>query len=99
LVYTITDDTNKEKGSYTVSDGSVTFIAYSEDTKYRKEDKVYITIPQGDFTQKKIIVGRYLESSEDEQGINYIAPIDRIIPAKTYTKYDFGVIADNIILD
>lgn len=99
LVYTITDDSNKEKGSYTVSDGSVTFTAYSEDTKYRKEDKVYITIPQGDFTQKKIIVGRYLETSEDEQGISYVAPIDRIIPAKTYTKYDFGVIADDIILD
>jgi hypothetical protein len=86
LVYTITDDSAKDKGNYTVGDGSVTFIAYSEDTKYKKDDKVYVTIPQGDFTQKKVIIGRYIDSLDEEQGVGYISPEDRIVPI-----YDFKV--------
>jgi hypothetical protein len=91
LVYTITDDSTKDKGSYTVSDGSVTFIAYSEDTKYKKDDKVYVTIPQGDFTQKKVIIGRYIDSLDEEQGVGYISPEDRIVPVyESKASYEAG---------
>lgn len=100
LVYTITDDSVKDKGSYTVSDGSVSFTAYTEDTSYKKDDKVYITIPQGDFTQKKIIIGRYIDSDQEEKGVGYIAPKDRIVPIYTFeTKTELGLIATGGAID
>jgi hypothetical protein len=100
LVYTITDDSAKDKGSYTVSDGSVSFTAYTEDTSYKKDDKVYVTIPQGDFTQKKIIIGRYIDSDQEEKGVGYIAPRDRIVPIYAFeTKEELGLIATSGTID
>lgn len=80
LVYTITDDSNKEKGYYQVSDGDIKFDAYTDDTSYRKDNQVYVMIPQGDFSAKKIIIGRYVENEDKNKGVNYISPIDRFIP-------------------
>jgi hypothetical protein len=100
LVYTITDDKTKDKGSYTVSDGNVSFTAYTEDTSYKKDDKVYVTVPQGDFTQKKIIIGRYIDSDQEEKGVGYIAPKDRIVPIYTFeTKEELGLIATSGVTD
>ncbi len=80
LVYTITDDSNKEKGYYQVSDGDIKFDAYTDDTSYKKDNQVYVMIPQGDFSAKKIIIGRYVENEDKNKGVNYISPKDRFIP-------------------
>jgi uncharacterized protein with PhoU and TrkA domain len=51
LTCTITNADNKDEGEYTVTDGSVTFKAYSEVTNYTVNTVVYVTIPQGDYKQ------------------------------------------------
>jgi hypothetical protein len=38
IICTVTDDSNKKNGEYRVSDGSITFLAYSENTSYKKKD-------------------------------------------------------------
>jgi hypothetical protein len=83
IVYTIADDSQKDKGQYKVSDGSVTFDVYSETTTYKKDEKVYVTIPQGDFREKKVILGKYIEAEEALKDIGYISPNDRIVPIHT----------------
>ena len=41
---------DKTNGHYIVTDGSIKFDAYSDSTKYRVDDIVRVTIPNGDFT-------------------------------------------------
>ena len=63
ITCTIVDDSLKEQGQYLVTDGKTKFNAYSEDTSYRNNTVVYVTIPNGDFTEQKIITGKKVTSS------------------------------------
>lgn len=66
LVCTIEDDTNKKKGEYVVTDGSTSFTAYSDVTIYMKGLRVYVNVPNGNFDNKKLITGRYIDSENAE---------------------------------
>lgn len=70
----IEDDSKKDKGEYTVTDGASTFIAISKDATYTKGSSVYVTVPTGDFNQQKLIVGRYI--ANNEQYATYQAPFE-----------------------
>lgn len=63
-VYSIIDASKAELGEYKVTDGSVTFTAYSQSTDYKENDAVYVTIPNNDFNQQKLIIGKYTVDSE-----------------------------------
>lgn len=69
---TITDDSNADKGEYTVSDGSSDFVAYSN-VKYSIGTIVYVIIPQGDYDNTKLIVGKY---TDENSTYNYVSPSD-----------------------
>lgn len=56
----IIEDKEKEFGKYKVQYGSMTFDAYSENTTYNNGTSVYVLIPKGDYSQKKIIISKYL---------------------------------------
>ena len=75
IVCTVTDDSEKAFGKYTVTDGSTTFNAYSENDSYFVNAKVLVLIPNGDWGQQKRITGKYI--SEDTP-IVYIKPTDNI---------------------
>lgn len=61
----ITDDSKSDEGEYTVTDGSSTFKAYSESTKYSNGASVYVNIPNGDYNNRKLITGRYDQDRRD----------------------------------
>ena len=63
-------------GNYLVTDGSITFTAYS-DASYRIGETVYVQIPEGDFNNQKNIIGRKVIASNEPY--NYIRPLDQII--------------------
>ena len=65
IVCTITDNSKKDKGIYTVSDGTITFDATSENTKFSMNDKVYVTIRQNNMSNDKQITGLYIEKDND----------------------------------
>ena len=77
LICTITGDGSAKQGVYTVSDGSSEFIAYSEDTTYKINTKVYVKVPNGDMVNQKIITGKYIANNEEY--IPYVAPLDAFI--------------------
>ncbi len=62
IIATIIDDSKAISNNiYKVTtDNFTTFYAYSEDFSYSVDDKVYIRIPAGDYTQQKVIVGKYI---------------------------------------
>lgn len=79
IVCTIVDNADaKEKNEYTVTDGTSTFIAYSENTDYRVNTKVYVTIPNNDMLNKKHITGTYVEDNNAKYE-TYISPMDNFL--------------------
>lgn len=78
IVCIITDDSKREFGTYTVSDGSVSFIAYSENTSYRNNSEVYVTIPNGDYDNNKIITGKKKKNDSIEPFI-YTSPFSTVV--------------------
>ena len=63
IVATVVNNANAAFGKYRVTtDDNITFDAYSEVTTYPIQTKVYVRIPQNDYTKQKIITGRYVPS-------------------------------------
>ena len=62
-ICTITDNSESKNGKYRVTDGSVSYIAYSDTDNFKVGDQVRVNIPNNDYTQQKFIVGKY--TSED----------------------------------
>lgn len=77
LTCTITDDSDSKNGKYTVSNGSVEFIAYSTVTTYKNNTVVYVSIPNGDYNNQKFIVGK--KSSDKTEPFIFTTPFDTIV--------------------
>lgn len=74
---TIVDIKQRKQGKYTVSDGSVRFEALSEDTSYNLDDSVLVLIPNGDYQNNKLILGK--TKVEDDLPYNYISPMSMMV--------------------
>ena len=72
----IIDDSNKKNGEYRVTDGSISFYAYSAVTTYEKDEYVAVMIPQGDFKNVKYILQKV---SVDGSQLPYTSPLDNYI--------------------
>lgn len=94
----IVDASQRNNGEYKVSNGTATFIAYSENTEYREDQTVYVKIPQGDYNNDKIITGRKKDKDSVEPYI-YHNPIDTILDITGNidpNDKQFGLIANDI---
>lgn len=65
-LYTIIDNSLAHEGKYKVGNAEVTFYAFTPNLKdfYEKDEQVYVCIPEGDYNQQKIIVGRKMDQIE-----------------------------------
>lgn len=64
ILCTIVDDSKRDKGIYTVSNGSAKFEAISAITSYRNNTNVYVQIPGGDMNEQKIIIAKKTDSND-----------------------------------
>lgn len=80
VIATITDDSDKERGHYIVSDGTITYDAYVNDMNYKSGDQVRVSIMNGDWSKKKFIVGLYSEDVSTG-AITYIPPLGDVFSA------------------
>lgn len=74
---TIVETVDSDLGKYVVSTGTTKYVAYSVNTKYRVGDRVYVTVPNGDYEQQKIIIGKQVTDSS--KPFVYVAPFDTIV--------------------
>ena len=74
ILCTIEDNKDKDKGKYIVHYQNASFPAYSQTTNYMNGTKVYVTVPNGDWDQQKIIIGKY--TSEDTTPFVFTLPFD-----------------------
>lgn len=90
---------------YFVSNGSIKFKAYVPQSadgtiqKYKKDDSVRVSIPNGDYTKKKIIEGLSVNEDNDNPTI-FVSPLetmlditDSIIP-EAEANIQYGLIAN-----
>lgn len=78
IICTITDASNSKNGEYKVTDGTVTYKAYSDLDSYVAGQQVRVSVPMGDYTQKKFIVGKYV-SDNDASPITYVSPLETVV--------------------
>lgn len=76
IICTIESDTYRKDGKYDVSDGSKIFTAFSSDTSLRSGDNVYVTIPEGNYENQKIIIGK--KADETAKPFVFTTPFDNI---------------------
>lgn len=77
---TIVDASRAKEGRYKVKDETArTFIAYSNQTDYKENDNVLVTIPNGDYTEQKIIIGKKVGGAENTT-FKYTSPLSTMIP-------------------
>lgn len=81
VICTITDNSERLKGLYKVKqyEGTAEFEAYSEIVSYKVGMQVYVTIPQGDYSQTKTIIGRYVSNNDQVKTVKYMEPFDNCL--------------------
>ena len=97
----IIDDTSKSEGKYIVIENNAKMEAYCETAdKYSVGDFVYVMIPQGDYTKKKIIISKYTDDNS-RNPIAYVPPLSTVIDTSgniiTTTPTDNGILANGNI--
>ena len=66
IVGTITDNSRASYGRYQVTtDNNIRFTAYSDIVTYEIGDKVYIRIPDNDYTKQKVIIDKYISDNQN----------------------------------
>lgn len=75
---TVVDASRAKEGIYKVSNGTTIFTAYSTEN-YNKNTEVYVTIPQGDMTNDKVIVGKVVKDKNEPYV--YASPFETYIDA------------------
>lgn len=84
---TIIDDSQSAQGKYVLTDGSSEFDATCDPSfVYKKDMMVYVIIPEGDWKNDKLIVGKY--SNQGDDYYNYANPSE-----------DFLDVTHNLISD
>lgn len=85
IVGTITDASNAKNGKYKVkTTDNVVFEATSENSKYEKDQQVFVLIPEGDMSGQKRITGKYIPVEENDS-LTYVSPEEQIV--KTSVNY------------
>ena len=77
----ITDANQADDGIYTVEFNGTKFTAYSNETKYKENDSVMVTIPQGNFENQKMIIGKCVSNTETP--LTYKSPMEQLVNLTT----------------
>ena len=82
----VKDASRSSEGIYKVEYTGGIFEAYGTGEKYYENNIVYVTIPKGDFTQQKFIIGRKVDAEEDPgTTFNFRMPFDDFIALRNLT--------------
>lgn len=74
MICTIMDASDKDRGHYIVSDGTIRFDAYTNDTSYNENDQVRVSVLNGNFNERKFIEGPYIGDTSGAP-VSYISPL------------------------
>lgn len=86
----VIDNSDAKKGKYTIKYQNVPFDVYTDNLEadYKIDDSLYVTVPSGDMSSKKFILGRSNELDIAEQ-------VDIVDPNQMYEKV--GIPLENLL--
>lgn len=68
----------KGNNEYYVSNGAAKYIAYAQnDAKYKEGDSVYVTIPQGNYNNQKLIIGKHTAKKSNAE--DWVSPMENFV--------------------
>lgn len=86
VVATIIENKDAPYGKYRVTtDDNITFYAYADIATYPLQEKVYVRIPQNDYTKQKVITGRYIQENRPTK-ITEVKSEEMTLLKKNYNK-------------
>lgn len=88
---TIENAEQASEGLYVVSSGAAKFVAYGYNTQYKEKDVVLVTIPQGNYDNQKIIIGKKV--ADTQQSMIYQSPF------QSFINISNNLINTNILLE
>ena len=77
ILCNIVDNKEAADGKYTVSNSGLRFTAYSDKTNYENEDSVWVLVPDGNYENTKLIIGKYVTANSE--AFNYVNPFASFI--------------------
>ncbi len=81
IIATIVDNSEAKNYKYICSNGSAQFVAFGKDTSFKINDSVQVTIPNNDYSQQKVIIGKYV--AEEATPYVFVQPFNTIIDITT----------------
>ena len=88
---------NKE---YYVSNGAAKYVAYAQkDAEYKEGDSVYVTIPQGNYDNQKLIIGKH--NNSNSTATSWISPMENFVNvtgnicSNTLSKDETGLVINS----
>lgn len=87
LICEVVEDTHKAQGQYTVKTDTMRFVAQGEENKYSVGQSVYVTVPQGNYSLQKVIIGAY--NKDTAVPAKYLRPLDYLLPM-VQSKLELG---------
>ena len=83
IICTVVDSSKREEGEYTVEyQDSIRLTVYSENKTYLNDSKVYVLVPEGDWSKQKTILGRY-KAEDANTPITYVSPSTQVAIVET----------------
>lgn len=68
----------KGNNEYYVSNGAAKYIAYAQnDAQYKEGDSVYVTIPQGNYNNQKLIIGKH--TAKKSAATDWVSPMENFV--------------------
>ncbi len=95
IIATIVDNSEAEQYKYICSNGSSQFVAYAKETNYKINESVYVTIPNNDYDQQKIIIGKYV--AKDAKPYIFKQPFETIIDISGNLIQTNDIIANSLL--
>lgn len=95
IIATIVDNSEAEQYKYICSNGSSQFVAYAKETNYKINESVYVTIPNNDYDQQKIIIGKYV--AKDAKPYIFKQPFETIIDLSGNIIQTNNIIAKSLL--
>ena len=95
IIATIVDNSEAKQYKYICSNGSSQFVAYAKETNYKINESVYVTIPNNDYDQQKIIIGKYV--AKDAKPYVFKQPFETIIDLSGNLIQANDIIANSLL--
>lgn len=101
ILCSVEDNSEATEGKYIVLNNALRFVAYSENTDYQIGQNVWVLVPDGDYNNTKIIIGKYVDT--DTGSFTWVDPFSNFVNitgnlAENFTGQRYELVANHPVI-